>query len=86
LGARVARLREGLVTVLASGNDGVLSAARTIDPLLELWGLAIAVDRETARPIERLLSTIVARSVTSSGELSACVDEVKASLTGLSHR
>jgi len=75
-----------VIALRASRTDGVLSASRTIDPLLELWSLAVAVDRAAARPIERLLSTLVARSVTTSDELCACVDQVEAALTRLSHR
>jgi hypothetical protein len=80
---RLARLREGLGAVRASQSGGVLSAARAVDPLLELRSLAIAVDRSAARPIERLLSTLIARSVTTSGELSACLDEVEETLARL---
>jgi hypothetical protein len=69
-----------------SGADGVLSPARTVDPLLEVWSLAAAVDAAAARPIERLLSTLVARSVTTLGELSACLDQVEETLARLSRR
>jgi hypothetical protein len=82
----IARLREALAALRTSRGDGVLSAARTVDPLLDLWGLATAVDRAAARPIERLLGTLVARSVTTAGDLAACVDQVEATLGRLSRR
>jgi hypothetical protein len=80
---RLVGLRRGLDDFRISHTDSVLSAGRAINPLLDLWGLAAAVDRSVAAPIEALLTVLVSRTSTTSAELGACADEVEASLTRL---
>ena len=77
----IARLQLALGALQAYHADGVYSASRMINPLLDVWSLAEAVDRAPARPIERLLTALVARSVTTSAEISTCIDEVQVALT-----
>jgi len=77
-------LRQSLNALRASCQGGVFSSRRVIDPLLDLWSLAAAVDRTAARPIEPLLTATVQRSVISSDELVACIDRVETILTVLS--
>ena len=78
--ARLVGLRRGLADFRVSHTDSVQSAARAINPLLDLWALAAAVDRSLAVPIEALLTALVARTSTTSAELRACADEVETSL------
>ena len=73
-------LREALVALRPSREGGVISARRMIDPLLDLWSLAAAVDRTIARPIEVLLRAAVERSVITAAEVSDCVEGVEANL------
>jgi hypothetical protein len=73
-------LHKALVAFRAAHPDGVYSAKRTIDPLLDVWALALAVDRTAARPVESVLHALVERSVVTAGELSACVDRVEVAL------
>lgn len=48
----------GAADDLAASYEGqtYISTAKLINPLLELWEKAIAVDAEVARPVEQLLS------------------------------
>ena len=80
---RLAMLRQALDSLRASHAAGVYSASRMINPLLDVWSLAEAVDRAPARPIERLLTALVARSVTTSAEISTCIDEVETVISRL---
>ena len=82
----VIRLHQGLDEFRLAHSDSVQPAGRVISPLLDLWGLAAAVDHAAAVPIERLLKALVARTTTTSGELSACADEVEAILKAFAFR
>ena len=79
-----AKLQPTLVAFRASHPSGVFSAKRTIDPLLDLWSLAVAVDSTVARPIETVLVALAERPVVTSTELSTCTDRVEAALAQLS--
>jgi hypothetical protein len=76
-------LHEALAAFRLAHADGVYSAARTTDPLLDLWNLASAIDRTAARPIEVVLRALVDRSVVTADELATCADEVEALLARL---
>jgi len=78
-----AELRAAIAELRASHASGIFSAKRTIDPLLDLWSLASAVDRSVARPVEGLLVTLVERSVVAGSELASCLDRVEAALARL---
>jgi len=78
------RLQRAIEQFNASYRDSVISAGRMISPLLDLWSLAVAVDRAAAAPIEALLKVLVLRTTTTSAELSACTDAVRAAVAGLS--
>ena len=60
--------------------DQIMSASRVIDPLLEIWGLATEVEPAVAVPVERLLTALVGRELTSLDELTGGMDEVRAAL------
>ena len=79
----IARLQLALGALQASHADGVYSASRMINPLLDVWGLAAAVDQAVARPIERLLTALVVRSVVTSAELRTAIDEVETVISRL---
>jgi len=74
------RLQQAIEEFGASHSDSVISAGRMINPLLDLWSLAVAVDHSAAAPIEALLKALVVRTTTTSAELSACTDQVRAAL------
>ena len=81
--AAVAALREGLASLRTSYGVGAVSASRTINPLIDLWGLASTVDSSVALPIETLLTVLVRRSLTTTVELAATADAVERALDGL---
>ena len=74
------RLLEQKVDDFLASRDPVISASRVIDPLLEIWGLAVAVDASVAVPVERLLTALVGRELTTLDELTAAMDEVRAAV------
>lgn len=58
--------------VLAAAYEGetYISTSRLIDPLLDLWSKATAVDPEVARPVEQMLTAYnSARSIATHDEL-----------------
>ena len=57
-----------------------------INPLLDLWSVASAVDHSAAAPIESLLSALVHRSVMTPAEVSTVVREVEVALALLTPR
>jgi len=75
-GEAVARLRQGLEEFRSAHRCSVQSAQRAITPLLDVWALASEVDHMAARPVEMLLTALVAREVVTADELSHCADEV----------
>ena len=72
----IRRLEEKIDEFLDS-RDPVISASRVIDPLLEIWGLATEVDPSVAVPVERLLTALVGRELTTLDELTSAMDEVR---------
>jgi hypothetical protein len=60
---------------------GPYPAAAEITPLLDLWALAVAVDPRAARPIERMLTALLLRTVVTAHELARCLEEVRWALT-----
>jgi hypothetical protein len=79
----VVRLQAAVDGFRASHSDTLYSAHRLVNPLLDLWSVAAAVDHATAAPIEALLQVLVMRSTTTAAELSGCMDEVEAVLARL---
>jgi len=77
------KLQSAIVDFRASHGTGVFSAKRTIDPLLDLWSLASAVDRSVARPIEVVLVSLVERSIVTGEELASCIGQVEEAVARL---
>jgi hypothetical protein len=77
------RLLDQRMDDFLSSRDPVVSASRVIDPLLEIWGLASEVDASIAVPVERLLTTLVGRELTTLDELTGAMDEVRAAVAAL---
>ncbi len=73
------RLLDQRIDDFLSSRDPVVSASRVIDPLLEIWGLASEVDASVAVPVERLLTALVGRELTTLDELTRAMDEVRES-------
>lgn len=78
--SNVTKLEQEIETFLASFTDPVVSASRVINPLLDVWGAAKEVDDSVAVPVEVLLTALVSRELTTTGELVGMVDEVRAAL------
>jgi hypothetical protein len=74
------RLLDQRIDDFLSSRDPVISASRVIDPLLEIWGLASEMDASVAEPVERLLTTLVGRELTTLDELTGAMDEVRAAV------
>ncbi len=64
--------------LVAETGQGVLSVSRVVNPLLQLWSVARDLDPAVAQPIENLLTALVGRSLTTSGEIAATMAEVRA--------
>ncbi|HVB07205.1 MAG TPA: hypothetical protein VNF07_13255 [Acidimicrobiales bacterium] len=58
-----------------AGN--VTSVSRIINPLLNVWSEAHAIDPEIAEPLEGLLTALAHRVLTTDSELATAVDEVR---------
>ena len=55
-----------------------VSTSRLLNPLLDLWGLAIEIDTETAAPIEKLLTVYAGpRDLATPSELEELVDRLR---------
>jgi hypothetical protein len=74
------RLLEQRIDDFLSSRDPVISASRVLDPLLEIWGLATEVDASVAVPVERLLTALVGRELTTLDELTRAMDDVRAAV------
>jgi len=77
------RLLDQRIDDFLSARDPVISASRVIDPLLEIWGLASEIDASIAVPVERLLTALVGRELTTLDELTRAMDEVRAAVAAL---
>jgi hypothetical protein len=77
---QIIRLLDQRIDDFLSSRDPVISASRVIDPLLEIWGLASEVDPSVAVPVERLLTALVGRELTTLDELTGAMDEVRAAV------
>ena len=84
--AKVADLVLALEVFRAAYTGAPQSAHRLINPLLDLWSIASAVDRSAAAPIEALLTLLINRSLVSSAELGASIGEVEQALSGSPNR
>jgi hypothetical protein len=74
------QLLEQRIDDFLGSRDQVISSSRVIDPLLEIWGLAREVDSSVAVPVERLLTALVGRELTTLDELTSAMDEVRAAV------
>jgi hypothetical protein len=79
-------LLEEKIDEFLSARDQVMSASRVIDPLLEIWALAVELNPSVAGPVERLLTALVTRELTTLDELTGAMDEVRAGLAAESAR
>ncbi len=76
-GEAIERLEQGIEEFLSAHVDTAISAGRVINPLLDLWSMATEVDASVAAPIERLLTGLVSRDLTTASELSESMEEVR---------
>jgi len=55
-----------------------ISTSRLVNPLLDLWGMAIEISPETAAPVERLLTVYAGpRELATPSELSELVERIR---------
>ncbi len=85
--ARLAQADQVMATadeIEHSFTGSVISARKTTDAFLDLWGAAHELDPSVARPAERLLVALVGRNFATHAELKSALDrtrvEVKACL------
>ena len=79
----IADLLASVEEFLAAHSDTVISASRTINPLLVLWELAVLVDPSVAAPVEMLLTVLVHRELTTPAELAHTAAEIRAAIGAL---
>ena len=80
---RLACLRQALLEFRASHSAATVSAHHMINPLIDLWSVATAVDQTAGAPIEALLTALIHRSIMTARELSAALDQVEMALAPL---
>jgi hypothetical protein len=75
-----AAVTSSLAELKASVGAQVVPSGPVLDRLLDLWTLVHQVDPLAARPLEPLLSSLVARDLVSAQEVTDTWDEVEAAL------
>lgn len=73
----IQELTDAMAAFLDEHGGTVVSASRVVNPLLNLWSLAHAVDPIVAAPIEELLTALRGRTLTTPDELTAAVAKVR---------
>lgn len=69
-----------LAELQASIGQQIVASRPVLDRLLDLWALVHRVDPLAARPLESLLSSLVARDLVSAQEVTDTCDEIEAAL------
>ena len=69
-----------LAGLRASIGQQIVPSEAVLDRLLDVWALVHQVDPHAARPVESLLSSLVARDSVSAKEVTDTCDEVEAAL------
>lgn len=69
-----------LAELRASIGQQIMPSGPILDRLLDVWALVHEVDRQAARPVESLLSSLVARDLVSAKEVTGTCDEIEAAL------
>ena len=69
-----------LAELRASIGQQIVPSGPILDRLLDVWALVHEVDRQAARPVESLLSSLVARDLVSAKEVTDTCDEIEAAL------
>ncbi|HZD66403.1 MAG TPA: hypothetical protein VE152_09915 [Acidimicrobiales bacterium] len=76
-------LDQEIDSFLGAHTDTAISASRVINPLLDLWQVASAMDPSVAAPVETLLTALVQRELTTPGELQEFMDQMRAAAIAL---
>jgi hypothetical protein len=59
-------------------GQAAVSTSRLLNPLLDLWGMAIEISPETAAPVEKLLTVYAGpRDLATPAELAELVDRLR---------
>jgi len=77
MGSENGTLDQAIASFRRTFTDEVISRSRVVNPLLDIWKSANAVDPSVARPLEHLLSVLPLRQAVSATELNAILDEVE---------
>lgn len=77
---RTDRLETVIEAFLANFDQPAISASRPINALLEIWGLASDIDPAVAEPVERLLTALVGRELTTPEELASVMEDLRLAL------
>lgn len=60
--------------------DDYVSATPLVNPLLDLWAVAVQIDAQVAMPVEIMLTTLIGRHLVSAAEVWEMCDAVEAAL------
>ena len=82
--ADMAALDATVDKVLAFLGGRLVPRPVLINPLLNVWEAARAIDATVSRPVERLLTTMMSRELISSDDVTAAMDDVRARAVGAS--
>lgn len=80
----IERLEAEITALLAMHGEGVNSASRVVNPLLNIWSIANAIDPAAAEPVQDLLTVLPHRALISADELKGVFAKVHVVLEGLS--
>ncbi|HVB00656.1 MAG TPA: hypothetical protein VNE42_05285, partial [Acidimicrobiales bacterium] len=64
-------------------GDGVNSASRVINPLLNIWSIANEIDPSIALPVQNLLSILPHRALINADELNGVFAQMRVAIDAL---
>jgi len=79
----IERLDREIAALLALHGDGVNSASRVINPLLNIWSIANEIDPSIALPVQNLLSVLPHRALVSADELNSVFAQMRVAIDAL---
>jgi hypothetical protein len=79
----IERLEREIAELLALHGEGVNSASRVINPLLNIWSTANDIDPSIALPVQNLLSVLPHRALITTDELNGVFAQMRIAIDAL---
>jgi hypothetical protein len=80
---QIERLEREIAELLALHGEGVNSASRVINPLLNIWSTANDIDPSVALPVQNLLSVLPHRALITADELNGVFAQMRVAMDAL---